>query len=87
MKQPVCAMCGRPLTSPASIAAGVGRVCAGRSRKGKRHQGPAMIVGGGHSYSNGAHGHGSVHAGYVGAQTVETSAAQEDDLPPRWQAR
>lgn len=33
-----CAICGRPLTNPASIAAGVGPICAGRSYVSRIYQ-------------------------------------------------
>lgn len=38
-----CAVCGRKLTDPASIAAGVGPVCAGKQQKQKRKRHPLIV--------------------------------------------
>lgn len=39
MNKSLCAVCHRPLRSQASIAAGVGPVCAGKQgRSGKKHK-------------------------------------------------
>jgi hypothetical protein len=37
-----CSVCGRRLTSAASVAAGVGPKCGGGGGKGKRHAGPRL---------------------------------------------
>lgn len=55
MNKPLCAVCHRPLRSEASIAAGVGPVCAGKQSKSKQRK-IRFQNGGGHTYNNGATG-------------------------------
>lgn len=56
MTKPLCAVCHRPLKSAASIAAGMGPVCAGKQPKGKRHKIKFLNGNGSHAYNNGATG-------------------------------
>lgn len=55
-----CKVCGRPLRSAVSIALGVGPVCRGKSKRGRRHKGPGVAGGGGGHYDNGANGGGNM---------------------------
>lgn len=68
-----CAVCGRTLTDPKSIAAGVGPEC-GKKRQGKRHRGPGYAPTGGGSYENGANGHGVTAPPQVGEPMTRDEA-------------
>lgn len=55
--KPRCAICGRGLRDPISIAAGVGPVCGGRSGTGRgRRGGRSVRRSGGRRYDSGMHG-------------------------------
>jgi hypothetical protein len=44
--RPACGICGRPLSAPASIAAGVGPICGGRNYKGRIRDRHSSSLGG-----------------------------------------
>lgn len=81
-----CAVCGRKLTSAASVAAGVGPTCGKSGGKGKRHGLPRL-----RKLPNTAGATGPVHVGGKLVSTIPIAEAlatlrQIAEKSPTWEA-